>query len=129
MRKAILLMLLAVVSGNAAAEWAEVGGNETIASYADPATILKNGDMVTMWTLFDLKTAGVSAAGKAFLSSKSKNEFDCRRKRRRILYFSWHSGNMGGGELVASSLDPDKWAPVARGTVREALWKFACGKR
>ncbi len=129
MRNAILLMMLAVVSGSAAAEWVEVGGNELITSYADPTTIHSNGSMVKMWTLFDLKTARISSVGKPYLSSKSEDEFDCKKKRRRTLSFSWHAGNMGEGEIVASNANPDEWAPVALRTVREALWKMACAKR
>jgi hypothetical protein len=126
MFKAILLMLL-VYSGSTPAEWARVGGNETMVAYADFSSIRENGNVVKMWTLADFKMAEVSG-GKQFLSSKSKVEYDCEKKRRRTLYFSWHSGNMGEGEMVATSSSREKWAPVLSGTVREALWKFACGE-
>lgn len=128
MRNAILMLLLVVFSSSALAEWARAGGNDAMIAYADFSTIRENGNMVKMWTLADFKVAKVSAVGKPFLSSKSQVEFDCRKKRRRTLYFSWHSGNMGEGEIIISNSNRDKWAPVLRGTVREALWKFACGK-
>jgi hypothetical protein len=48
MRKPILMMLLAVVSSSAAAEWVELGSNEISTAYSDPATIRRNGDMVKM---------------------------------------------------------------------------------
>ena len=55
MHKAILMMLLAVVSSSAMAEWTVVNENKEFIQYADLATIRKLGNKVKMWGLNDYK--------------------------------------------------------------------------
>jgi len=130
MREAILLIMLAIVSSSAAAEWLEAGSNEIGAIYyADPATIRRAGDRVKMWNLVDYKTARVSSRGMPYMSMKAHVEYDCREERVRTLYYSIHSRNMARGKSVFSDDDPAKWSPVLRGTIQEDLWGIACGKR
>ena len=128
-----LMEPLTVVSSGAAAGWIAVSVNETVGvtAYAGPATIRRAGDMVKMWDLLDLKTAqqGSGNLRNSYLSSKTQHEYDCKEKRVRQLYFSWHSGNMGNGELVFSNSEPVPWNPVSPGSILEYLWKIACGKR
>jgi hypothetical protein len=129
MRNAIFLMLLAVVSGNAAAAWVAIGGSDTgsITSYADRSTIHRAGNKVKMWSLLDYETSQVRA-GKTYMSIKAQFEYDCKKDRQRILYYSWHSENMGGGAIVISNTEPSDWSPVPLGAVAENLWKLACEK-
>ncbi len=142
MRKAIVMMLLLVASGSAAAqwegwflpkgnlsEWVVANTNEAITIYADTATIRKAGNMVQMWDLTDFRAGGKVLVGdKRSLSFKKDQEYDCNQQRARILYISWHSGNMGAGELIGSDRTPGDWRPVLRGTILERLWTTACGK-
>lgn len=128
MRKTILMILLAVVSSSAVAEWVKVSSDETITIYKDPATIRKNGNWAKMWYLFDFKTVQVDGGNK-FRSLKSQSEFDCKEEQVRLLSFSAHSKIMGGGDVVDSKSDHFRWDPVPPGSVNEVLWKIACGKR
>lgn len=59
MRKAIVMLLLVVVSGSAGAAWVKIDGTDDETTYADPATIRKAGNMVKMWSRFDFKTVKV----------------------------------------------------------------------
>lgn len=129
MRKSILIMLLAVVSSSAWAEWVEVSRNDTSTIYANPATIRKAGDIVKMWYLIDYRIIQGANVGSPFLSSKDQSEYDCKEERTRTLYFTNHSGNMGGGDNNYSSETPLNWRPISPGSVGESLWQFACGKR
>ncbi len=129
MRKAILMMLLAVASSSAVAAWVKVGGNDTAAFFADPATIRRAGDTVKMWHLYDYKTVRAPEGIKPYISIRVQSEFDCKGERARLLSGSFHSGNMAGGEIVYKGSDPGSWAPVPPHTTNETLWKFACGKR
>ena len=113
MKKKIgLILLLAVVSSNAAAAWVNVGGNDIYTAYADPATIRKFRNKATMRNLADFKIVQASDKGEPFLSQKMQSEYDCKEKRTRLLYFAWCSGNMGGGEMVVSGSGPSEWEPV-----------------
>jgi hypothetical protein len=73
MRKALLILLLAVVSNSAVAEWVQVGGNETAITYADPATIRKAGNVVTMWRLLDYTKARGIEGIKPYASVKAQD--------------------------------------------------------
>lgn len=128
MRRAILMMLLAVVSSSALAEWVEVSRNDRFTIYANSATIRNKDDMVIVWKLSDYKTAQ-SLGGHTHLSEKVQFEFDCKEEQNRLLYFSWHSGNMGGGEVIYSGSGTNRWESIPRGSVNEAVLKIACGKR
>jgi len=128
MRRAILMMLLTVVSTSAVADWILVSGGaaDDISAYADPATIRKTNNRVTMWTLIDYATAQ-KTDGKTFMSVKSQNEYDCKGKQSRIFYANIHPKNMAGGEIISISIKPRDWEPNEPGSVGEALWKIACG--
>lgn len=128
MRKVLLVLLLAVVSSSALAEWVKVGGNGTDTLYADPTSIIKSSSMVKMRTLHDYKAAVKVAGAAAFLSSEVQEEYNCKENQSRTLFFSFHSRNMGKGKKVYSDPEPHTWEPVRLGTVREILWKFACKK-
>ena len=125
----ILMILLALVSNSAAADWVKVSENETTTTYADPATISKAGNMVKMWRLIDFRKAVSIASDKPFMSSKGQDEYDCKEEQTRILALSFHSENMGGGEMVHSEANPSKWEPVHARSIGETLWKFGCGKQ
>jgi hypothetical protein len=55
MHKAIFLMLLAVMSSGAMAEWVKVGSNETDTLYIDPSTIRWADNTAKMWAMNDFK--------------------------------------------------------------------------
>jgi hypothetical protein len=140
MRKLILTILLTLASGSAAAQWeqwfvpksnlsewvaANTNGDVTI--YADVATIRRTGNLAKMWDLTDMKTGRTLGEDKRTHSFKKELEYDCGKQQVRTLYISWHSGNMGGGEILGSDANPTDWRPALRGTIREKLWQTACG--
>ena len=131
MRKAILMLLLAVGSSGAAAEWVEVRGpeSETFTVYADSATIRKVGTVVKMWSLYDYKALHVTPVLSPYMSMTKQYEYDCKEERQRTLFWSSYSGQMSRGIVVQTDTDPNNWSPVAPGTVGEQLWQLACGKR
>jgi hypothetical protein len=128
MRKAVAMVLLAVVSGNAAAEWIPAGRNNLLTAYYDPATIREAGDRVEMVHLYDFNAPKQSAIGDTYFSSVETNEYDCKEERIKILAFSWHSEHMGRGAAVNIESDINKWLPVPPKSIYAALWKVACRK-
>jgi hypothetical protein len=128
MGKIILLMLLAMVSGNTAAEWVPAGRSTLFAAYYDPATIRRVGNMVAMLHLYDFNAPRQSAIGETYFSSLEQDEYDCKEQRVRIVSFSWHSDHMGSGAVVNIDSGIDKWLPVPPKSIYAALWKVACGK-
>lgn len=122
-------LLLAVASNNVMAEWVAVGTAVGSTYYVNPNTIRKSGNKVKMWTLIDYNSTQIGATGDKFLSLKFQEENDCKEEQRRLLYYSFHSENMGRGDVVYIEQKPDKnWKPVPPESMGESLWKFACGK-
>ena len=128
MRKVILMILLAVVSNSAMAEWISVGSNKYTTIYVDPTTIQRAGNMAKMWHLTDNKMASKDM-GEAYMSTKDQNEYDCKEMKVRRRASSEHSKNMGGGKVVYSDSYTSRWKPVPPESGLEILWKFACIKK
>jgi hypothetical protein len=129
MRKFIVLMLLAMVSSSAAAEWRKIGksADDGFDYYADPATVSKKGNIVKMWVIYDYK-APQAVYGHRYLSSKLQIDYDCKGNRLRILHSTLHSDNMGKGNAVTSVNTPaPEWEFISSGNGDEVLRKFACG--
>jgi surface-adhesin protein E len=130
MRRLILIILLVLSCGPVYAEWVEVSANKKagVIAYADPGTIHRKGDLVKMWSLFDLNTTQ-TAGGNSYLSIKALQKYDCAEDRSRALAYTKFSGNMGHGTVVYNISDEGMWAPIAPVSVGQELWKFACGKK
>ena len=119
------------LSSSEAPKWVKVGGAETkdVVSYADPETMRRDANTVKMWSLLDFKTVQTSPTSKSFMSMKLQYEYDCKQERSRKIAHNFHLENMGGGEAAYSDSEPGKWEPINPGSIRETLWKFACGQR
>ena len=129
MHKAVLMLLLAVVSANAMAKWVSVGQTEHETYYVNKATIHKSGNTVKMWSLIDYKAAQHTSDGELYLSSKSQTEYDCEDSRMRILKAIWSSGYMGTKYAVMSrSNKNEEWTQVVPDSPDALLRTIACGK-
>ena len=128
MRRLALALVLAALSGSAAAEWVVVNNTNDYVAYADPATIAREGNMVKMRDLIDLKFPRPSPYGRQHSSSTGNSEFDCQNARMRSLHFLLHSGQMGGGDIIETASASNQWLPVTPGSLLRILWQFACGK-
>jgi hypothetical protein len=107
-----------------------VGGNEGagVTVYADPGTIRRKGNLVTVWHLNDFKTVQI-VKGTSYLSIKAQHQYDCTGDRERILALMKFSGNMGSGKVVYTDSHKGKWKPAAPGSVSHDLGKIACSKK
>lgn len=119
--------LLVLVSGPAAADWTTLGdvGNATL--FVDRTTISRQGDMVTMWSLSELK-APATAGTATYVSLKRQDEFDCKGSRMRGLQIAAYAKPMAEGTAVASEKGTANWLPVPPQSIGERLWQVACGK-
>lgn len=127
MYKIILAVLLAAIGGNAVAEWVPVDADRGDTFYADPDTVLRAGNMVTIEELTDLKSPRTSANVRPYLSSLSVVEYDCDKSRFRILSLRATAENMGQGEIIADYQFTDKWAEIPVKSVAATMKAYACG--
>ena len=118
----------------ASSKWDRVAVNpalvisDEVDVYVDRSTIIRSGNLVTMWDLLDFHTKQ-TVAGDWYFSSKTHSEYDCKNKQVRELKRSRYAGMMGDGKVIYSNSDTTKWEPITPGTFGETLWKIACGKK
>ena len=125
----VVMMVLAVASGLAAAAWTKVATTESDTDiYVDRTTIVRSGHLATMWILEDRKVPD-TFAGKTFLSARLQFEYDCKDNQRRVLQSSLYSGQKAGGSNVQTGTKAGPWRPISPGRVSETLWKIACGRK
>lgn len=110
------------------AEWLLVDRNDRAKIYVDPESISRNGDVVSVWVLDDLKTAQTRGFS-TFLSTRAQEEHDCSKKRFRLVAIERFAGNMGAGNSIYKKSGESAWAPIPRETMAQSVWKFVCGKK
>lgn len=120
---------LAILSSVANAGWVDVGATESVTAYVDTSSIKRAGTNATMWDLIDYKQAQGIPSGKSFQSVRAQTEYNCTDKNLRPLAASAHSDKMAGGGTVHAVNEPGRWRPVPPGSLDEALWSIACGKK
>jgi hypothetical protein len=130
MRRFVAVLILAMFSAPATAEWVRIGENNRSIAYAD-TDIRKSGDTVVFWVLFDYKSVQESRlSGRRYLSEKAQREINCQFEKDRVLFFTWHADHMGNGVVVYTGKKPTDWEPTSSpGSYGNAFWKFACGKK
>jgi hypothetical protein len=130
MRKLLLLLMLVFISTSVMAEWTAVKWNHEdggLTLYVDYTTIRKEGDRVRMLSLADFEVVEKNEVD--LFSSRAQNEYDCKEKEIRQLFYSLYSGSMGKGKMEHSNSEHLKWMPVQPGSMEEAMWIVACGKK
>ena len=123
MRKLAILLLL--LGSPAWAGWKSIAEDNAGVSYADPATIVRNGGSALMDSLFDHRDFQ-RMVEVGYFSQKVRAEYDCMDRRIRRLSVSLHAGHMGEGKVIYADDTPHEWEAVEAGTLNESLWKIAC---
>ena len=123
MKKTAIFLLL--LSSPAWAGWKSIGEDDTVTSYADTATIIRNGNTATMWSLFDYK-GFQRMVEVGYYSQKTHAEYDCVAKHLRGLSLTLHADKMGEGKVIYEDTSPHDWEPVVPDTMSETLLKVAC---
>lgn len=111
----------------AMADWRSLGDVGTAELFVDPASIVRTGDTVTMWSIYALKTPGTVGAA-TYVSLKRQDEFDCKDSRIRGIQIAAYPEPMAEGKAVSSEKGTAGWAAVTPQSTAEKLWKVACGK-
>lgn len=123
--KKLLLVCLMMLASSAWAEWQEFIQNDTSVSYIDLETIRKDGNLRKIWVLLNYAEKDIN--GK--MSARTRQEFDCKEERRRVLTISTHSEAMAGGkQLFSHTLDTPKWEEIPPNTNYMTLLKLVCAK-
>lgn len=122
MKKLFAALLMGFASTAASADLLQLSSNEKEVAYAEKNTVKKSGDVVSMWSLYDLKRTQYIAR-KPYQSIKYQMEYQCKKQQVRIRGWKYYSGQMGEGELIYKDAFTDIWTPIAG---VEPEWHFAC---
>jgi hypothetical protein len=133
----ITFLLLSSIAANA--EWVPLEkdylSSELQTVYIDPDTIRLEGNLVTIWQLVNFKwmqgNLGLGPFGfgpHRFFSTKTRKQFDCEKKRLRLLSFTEFSRPMGTGIPADGYVDKDNWITVEPESTNQALWEVACAR-
>jgi len=110
--------------------WRKIVEDDSRTVYAASMPVARDGHMVTILSLTDLRKPSALSDGTAYLSWETQYRFDCRKRLSRIEAASMYTGNMGTGEVAGSVVyDEPEWKPVPKGSNGESLWKSACGRK
>jgi hypothetical protein len=113
-----------------AEQWRKVVEDDNRTVYVAPSPAARDGHMVTILSLVDLRKAATLGDGTAYLSWETQYRFDCKKHLSRIEAASMYAGNMGEGEVAGSVVYEDpEWKFVPKGSNGELLWKAACGRK
>ena len=129
MKRVELTLVCALFCGSAAADWSLIGGSQTIYSaYADRDSVRRSGNSVQMLGLYDFLMADVAVDGQPHESTVVLREYDCRRKRVRLLAFVDYAGHMGAGRVISppGAKGPARWEAIAQGSLDESFLAIAC---
>jgi hypothetical protein len=133
LKRLFLITLLVLSHSFAYAKWVVVEKNNQSAGlmtvYVDPDTIRRKENLATLWQLIDYKTMQGGRSPSRFSSRKIQKQFDCVKKRLRLLALTDFWGNMGTGEPTGAYIDGGNWVPVEPDSIDQTLWEFACDKQ
>ena len=124
----ILMVLLAVVSSNAMAEWESIDVDDDSTTYIDKSTIRKHDQFAKMWTMFDYRKQQKDSHG----ISKSQTmliEFDCDDEQFRFLAINYYSGKNGQGKSTFTNSKSSDFSPVPPHTKIQVAFDIACVKK
>jgi hypothetical protein len=122
MKKALLIPLLLAISTTASAEIFQVDSNDKEVAYALLNTVKKTGNIISMWSLYDLKDTRYLAK-KSYQSTKFHIEYRCDNEKIRIRGMQYFSGKMGQGDVIYKEAFTDIWTSMAG---VESEWRYAC---
>lgn len=138
MYKMILIALLVLLNGNAAAMWTKIvdakdtteGPNQgsIYSVYTNVDTMRNTNDTIKVWELYDYRKTQWGKGIEPYLSLKVHTEYDCSTERSRAHYVAIFSKNMGKGNRGGIKEHIHNWESLEPDTVGEKLWKFVCGK-
>jgi len=133
MTRFILILILIVMSFNVTAEWLLIGESNLSDDmhykiYVSSIGIHKYKDRVTGWFLHDLRSTNV-LNDKNFLSTRSRETYDCNGERMRTTALTFFSGNMGSGGITYDVSDLQQWKHVEPDTTAALKMKYVCAHK
>jgi outer membrane lipoprotein-sorting protein len=130
MKKQLFILSLLIASPAYSQLWEAVTSSDgqTIYSY-DPASLKREGDIVTYWELVDYSTPWKSG-NLTIVSSKTKIVQDCKNNKFKISDLIDYDGRKGKGNIVNVEMQrKTDWFHSSEGTVNDEMMKLVCREK
>ena len=127
-RLAAALALMGTASFGAMAEWTLVSEDTEVQMYVDLSTIRKSGNMAKMWVIRNYKSPKTSFSS-TYLSTRTRDEYDCSDDRKRQLDGSAHTERMARGAVFGMDSTTKEWTSVVPGSFGALFLKIACSQK
>jgi hypothetical protein len=126
--KHALLLSLTLLTSIANAQWQSLGqdAENKITYYVDPSTLRTEGQLRSVWLLYDMKYYTPSEKGKAFRSMRVFRQYECGQDRARTLATDVYRQPMATGELLEQNEEPSEWSFVRPQTIDAAVSAAVC---
>ena len=106
-------------------DWLEIGGTDSMTTYANVSSARLNGIIASMWLLADYKVLQRESYG-AFMSYEMLKEFDCQGKKTRSIGANARADKMATGPVVLCYSKEHEWRSIRLGTAEEFASEIAC---
>jgi len=125
MRRLFFFALLIPFVVNAS-NWMFIAASSNTKFYLETSSIQKDGDTVNFWIRENLS----NRSKLGYLSSKTNQIFDCKRRERKIIYASFFEDLDNNGRKISqfsqAELGNPAWSPIPPDSVAEDILKSVC---
>lgn len=129
MNRILFSLIIALSAMAAEAEWGLLGRNEEMRVFVDRAPGTAETGIARLWQLYDYTNARW-VGPQVIYSVKNLAEYDCIRRRARVISGVGYSEQMAAGKQVGAEDNPNaEWEEVLPESTTEQFWKMACDKR
>lgn len=121
----ILFSVLAAGTVAAQAKWIKFNNNEETTAFVEPTSIRREGNVATVWVLFDRKSVGTDGTA----SAKVQYAINCTNQMSATAAIVNMSKLQGQGKVLASAaFKPSElqWRPSAPGSIASGLADVIC---
>ena len=124
----LLLSAALTCSGNALADWQEIGKTDLFTVFVDPGTLQNQGNLAQIMSMLDFKKPGQNPKTKENVNSIiGLNEYDCSAVKYRPIEFKVFAGNVGKGKVVEEQQTPNStFEAIENGSWPAGVYNVAC---
>ena len=124
--KKILILLAAMASFNAHAEWVSYQRSTDADELYDSKFVSRDASMVKLWTMTNYAKPMTTLEGKDYQSEKMLTTIDCAARKMGAEQVVRFAGRDGQGDLISQMESPLRMMSVKSGSTDEALIARVC---
>ena len=125
-KKFILVSILGLSCGMAAADWLLLIRDAYGTTYFDKEKIVVQEALATVWALYDAEVPTEIRPDEYSHSARTLTEFNCQERTARTMVMISYAERMANGKVMSVKSTPSQWEVINTKTWRQAVFKVAC---